>query len=132
MDNNNLDQANQPKTILLADGEQFITVAYKDGLEKAGYRVIVAHDGQEALDKARSDNPGLIILDLILPKVNGFEVLQTLKSDEMLKNIPVLVLTNLSQGSDEDEARSYGIVDFMVKADVSLKDVLDKVEGAFL
>jgi CheY-like chemotaxis protein len=120
------------KTILLADDEQFIAVAYKDGLERAGYKVVVASDGQEALNLASSIKPDLILLDLIMPKINGFEVLQALKSDEQLKNIPVMVLTNLSQSSDEAEARSYGIIDFMVKADVSLKDLLTKIDKLFI
>jgi DNA-binding response OmpR family regulator len=120
------------KTILLADDEQFIAVAYKDGLERAGYRVVVASDGQAALNLASSIKPDLILLDLIMPKINGFEVLQSLKADDQLKNIPVMILTNLSQSSDEAEARSYGIVDFMVKADVSLKDLLTKIDQLFI
>jgi CheY-like chemotaxis protein len=116
------------KSILLADDEQFIVVAYRDGLERAGYKVSVAHNGEEALELLKTMTPDIVLLDLIMPKVSGFEVLQAMKQDENLKNIPVLVLTNLSQGSDEAEARSLGVVDFMVKADVSLKDLLAKLE----
>lgn len=116
-----------PKSILLVDDDQFITVAYKDGLERAGYDVVIAHNGEEALDILKVNKPNIILLDLIMPKMNGFELLQALKEDGELKNIPVLVLTNLSQESDEAEARTYGIVDFMVKADISLKDLINRL-----
>jgi CheY-like chemotaxis protein len=120
---------NQPsgKSILLADDEQFIVVAYKDGLERAGYAVTIAHDGTEVLTLLKTFRPDLILMELIMPKVNGFEVLKTIKHNKALKNIPVVVLTNLSQSSDEAEARSYGIAEFLVKEDVSLEDLLAKL-----
>lgn len=126
MDENQNNQSSG-KSILLADDEQFIAVAYKDGLERAGYAVTVAHDGIEVLEILKTFRPNLILMDLIMPKVNGFEVLKTIKQDKDLMNIPVVVLTNLSQSSDEEEARSYGIADFLVKADVSLKDLLTRL-----
>lgn len=119
------------KTILLADDEQFIAVAYKDGLERAGYRVVVAPDGEEALTQIRQVSPDLILLDLIMPKMNGFEVLKEVKADPSVASIPVMVLTNLSQTNDETEARTLGAVDFIVKADVSLKDLLARIDGLF-
>lgn len=119
------------KTILLADDEQFIVIAYKDGLERAGYTVVVAHDGQEALEQAQATKPDLILLDLIMPKMNGFEVLKSLKLDANLALVPVMVLTNLSQSNDEEEARNSGAVDFVIKADISLKDLLGRIEAVF-
>jgi CheY-like chemotaxis protein len=119
------------KTILLADDEQFIVIAYKDGLERAGYTVVVAHDGEEALTQAQATKPDLILLDLIMPKMNGFEVLKSLKVDPELMNIPVLVLSNLSQSNDELEARNAGAADFVIKADISLKDLLTRIEHVF-
>lgn len=115
------------KTLLLVDDDQFITIAYKDGLERAGYKVSVAHDGEEALEAMKSIKPDMVLLDLIMPKMNGFELLQDMKEDKDLKDIPVLVLTNLSQDSDREEALSYGVVDFLVKADVSLKDLVNRL-----
>jgi len=122
-----MDQTN-PKTILLADDEQFIAIAYKDGLERAGYKVLVAHDGSEVRDRIAEAMPDLILLDLIMPKVNGFEVLKDLKADPNLSGIPVMVLSNLGQPSDESEARGYGAIDFIVKSDISLKDLLVRIE----
>lgn len=116
------------KTILLADDDQFIAIAYKAGLESAGYRVIVAANGQETLDILRATPPDLLLLDLIMPKISGFEVLEAMQSENLLAAIPVVVLTNLSQESDETEVRSYGVRDFLVKADVSLNDLLVRID----
>lgn len=125
------DSASTPvaqKTILLADDEQFILLAYKDGLTRAGYNVVLAEDGEQTLQQMRDIHPDLVLLDIIMPKLNGFEVLQAAKADQTIAGIPVAVLTNLSQLSDEQEARTAGAVDFIVKADVSLNDLLDRVE----
>jgi len=119
------------KTILLADDEQFVLVAFKDGLEHAGYRVILAHDGEEAVQVLREQRPDLVLLDIIMPKLNGFEVMQAARADAELATIPIAVFTNLSQLSDEQEARNLGAVDFIVKADVSLNDLLARVERLF-
>jgi CheY-like chemotaxis protein len=121
----------QTKTILLADDEQFVLVAYKDGLEHAGYNVLLAHDGAETIEVMRSARPDLVLLDLIMPKLNGFEVLQAVKADPELSTIPIAVFTNLSQLSDEQEARGLGAVDFIVKADVSLNDLVARVGRVF-
>lgn len=129
MEDNSTDR---PKTILLADDEQFILVAYKDGLEHAGYNVLLAHDGIEALAIMREHRPDLVLLDLIMPKQNGFEVLQAAQADSELAAIPIAIFTNLSQLSDEQEARGLGAVDFIVKADVSLNDLLTRVERLFV
>jgi DNA-binding response OmpR family regulator len=120
------------KTILLADDEQFILLAYKDGLQTAGYNVILAEDGEQALEQMRTTHPDLVLLDIIMPKLNGFEVLQAAKVDPAISAIPVAVLTNLSQLNDEQEARTAGAVDFIVKADVSLNDLLARIERLFV
>jgi two-component system alkaline phosphatase synthesis response regulator PhoP len=117
------------KTIVLADDEAFIALAYKEGLERAGFSVVVAHDGQEAVDRVREVMPDVVLLDLIMPKMNGFEVLKALKGDPKTKDLKILILSNLSQHSDENEARKAGAIDFMVKADHSLKEVVERVQS---
>lgn len=117
--------------IVLADDEKFIAIAYKDGLTRAGYDVTVAQDGEEALEKIQSEKPDLILLDLIMPKKNGFEVLKAVKADPELKDIPVVILSNLSQVTDETEARQLGALNFLVKANLSLQDLLDHIKPIF-
>ncbi len=119
---------NSGKTILLADDEQFIVVAYRDGLERAGYMVTVASDGEEALSFLKKTKPDLLLLELMIPKMNGFELLQAMKEDQSLHSVPVLILTNLSQDSDKEEAKSYGVTDFLVKSEVSLQDLLHRID----
>ncbi len=115
-------------TILVADDDQFITIAYKAGLESAGYVVITACDGDEALEMIVNSRPDLVLLDVIMPKQNGFEVLKVIKSTPEVAHIPVIVLTNLSQPSDQEDALTHGAAHFLVKSNVSLKDVLMHIE----
>lgn len=119
------------KKIVLADDEQLIAVAYRDGLTRAGFEVTVAHDGEEALNSIMSVKPDLVLLDLIMPKKNGFEVLKAVKSDPALKAIPVIVLSNLSTATDETEVRQLGALDFIVKADLSLDDLIARINAIF-
>jgi two-component system alkaline phosphatase synthesis response regulator PhoP len=119
--------SDNPIKIVVADDEQFITTAYSDGLQRAGFSVIIAHNGEEAYKKVVDEKPNLVLLDLIMPKMNGFEVLKTLKSSTELKHIPVVILSNLSQETDEDEAKKLGAIDFIVKSDISLEDLVTRI-----
>lgn len=116
------------KMIVLADDDRFITRAYKAGLEEAGYVVIVAEDGEEAVSQIRALRPDVVLLEIIIPKLDGFAVLKAVKDDPTTSDIPIVVLTNLCQESDEHEARESGAADFLVKSDVSLHDVLVRLE----
>jgi PleD family two-component response regulator len=120
-------KGNMAKKLLVADDEQFISTAYSDGLTRAGFSVVVAHDGEEALQKIIAEKPDLVLLDLIMPKMNGFEVLKKVKADDSLKPIPVVILSNLSQDTDEAEVKKLGAVDFIVKSDISLQDLIARV-----
>lgn len=124
-----MENNNTRKIIVLADNDPFITRVYKSGLEEAGYDVVVAEDGEDALAQIQSVQPALILLEIILPKLDGFTVLKTLKADATTSTIPVIVLTSLSQESDENEARTSGAVDFLVKSEVSLNDVLVRIRN---
>jgi adenylate cyclase len=115
------------KVVLLADNEQFSIAALSEGLEKAGYKVRVSSNGEEALASMQVSHPELVLLELVLPKMNGFELLQSMQGSDELRAIPVVVYTNLSQESDKAEAESYGVKDFFTKSDVSLGDVILKV-----
>jgi DNA-binding response OmpR family regulator len=115
------------KKIIVADDEQFITTAYTDGLQRAGFEVIAAHNGEEAYDLISKEKPDLVLLDLIMPKLNGFEVLKKVKSESELQNIPIVILSNLSQETDEVEAKKMGATDFIVKSDISLQDLITRI-----
>ncbi|HJV32864.1 MAG TPA: response regulator [Patescibacteria group bacterium] len=115
------------KTVLIVEDEQSMQRALKNKLEHAGYAVIAANDGEEAIDALRSSKPDLVLLDLIMPKLDGISVLRQMKSDDALRGVPVVILTNLSSGDKVAEAMQLGTFDFLVKANYSLDDVLKKV-----
>lgn len=117
----------QQKTILLAEDDKFISRAYKVGFEKAGLHVVLACDGTDALEKIRKEKIDIVLLDIIMPQKNGFEVLSEIKRDQALRHIPVVMLSNLGQDSDMVKAKSMGALDYMVKSNFSMKDVVEKV-----
>jgi DNA-binding response OmpR family regulator len=119
------------KKILLAEDDQFISRAYKDGLTRAGFDMTVALDGLEALEKIRQIHPDMVLLDLIMPGKNGFEVLEEMKADKELKDIPVVILSNLGQDSDVERGKSLGAVDYLIKSDISMKEVVESIKHQF-
>ena len=116
------------KLILLADNDMIVTRAYKAGLEQAGYTVTVAEDGDTALSQIRALHPDLVLLELLLPGLDGFTVLKTMKAEQASADIPVIILTSLTQESDKNEAINSGAVSVMLKDEVSIRDVLLAVQ----
>jgi len=90
-------------------------------------RAVVAVDGEEALDKVRQAPPDLILLDLLMPRMTGLEVLRTLRAQEPTRGIPVLILSNSSREQDAEEIRTLGVSDYLVKANLSLQDLVKRV-----
>lgn len=118
------------RRILLAEDDRFLRKAASTALRQKGYEVLSASDGQEALRLAREQAPDLILLDLIMPKVQGFEVLRRLKADPATRSIPVIVLTNLGQDADRDAALSDGAREYLIKAELSLDALAAAVNRA--
>jgi CheY-like chemotaxis protein len=115
--------------ILLAEDDRFLRKAAESALARRGYTVVTAVDGDEALARARDSAPELILLDLIMPGRNGFDVLHGLKSDAATKAIPVVVLSNLGQEGDVQRALALGAVAYCIKANLSLQGLLRQVES---
>lgn len=118
------------KKILFIEDESALQKTFTDLLSKENYEIVSAFDGETGLRLAKDKKPDLILLDLILPKINGFDVLRNLKNDEELKNIPVIVLTNLESVVDVNRVIELGATTYLVKAHYSLKEVIDKVKTA--
>jgi len=116
------------KKVLLAEDDQFISRAYKDGLERAGFEIVTALDGLIAVEKAKTEKPDIVLLDLMMPEKNGFEVLEEIKKEESSKNIPVIILSNLGQDSDIKKGKELGAIDYLIKSNVPMKDVIEKVK----
>lgn len=116
------------KTILFIEDEPTLQKTVGQFLEKEDYQTKSALDGEIGLALAKKLKPNLILLDLILPKKDGFEVLEELKKDATTKNIPVIILTNLEGGADVEKALSLGATTYLVKANYELEEVVKKIK----
>ncbi|MEX2369029.1 MAG: response regulator [Candidatus Paceibacterota bacterium] len=115
-------------TILLVEDDNFLIEILVKKFKESGYKVVHAGNGNDALRKVHDEEPDLIMLDIILPGMNGFEVIQKLKDDETTKNIPVAFLSNLGQKEDIEKGKKLGAVDFIVKANHSLDEIVKRAE----
>jgi len=116
------------KTILLIEDEQLLQKTLGDVLGNEGYKIINALDGEIGLRLAKEKKPDLILLDIILPKLNGFDVLKKLREDPETKWIPVIVLTNLEQTKDIEKALSLGASAYLVKNNYTMAEVIEKIK----
>lgn len=116
------------KRILIIEDEELIARAYQAALTKEGYEVVLVTDGADAEDVMRGCEYDLILLDLILPGVNGFEILAEKRKQGLCKDTKVIVLSNLGQVEDKEKALQLGADEYLVKADQSIGDVLQKVK----
>ena len=116
------------KKILVIEDEATLQKALNEVLSNEGYKVVSSLDGLRGLELAQEESPDLILLDIILPKMDGFEVLKRIKKDDKISQIPVIILTNLSDISDIQKALDLGATTYLVKADFHIEDVLKKIE----
>jgi len=119
------------KKILLVEDESALQKTLGEVLGQEGYEIFSALNGEVGLRMAKDIKPDLILLDLILPKLHGFEVLKGLKGDEETKDIPVIVLTNLESMADIEKAIELGAKGYLVKAQYSLEEIVKKVKEVF-
>jgi DNA-binding response OmpR family regulator len=112
--------------ILLIEDDKFLRRACEAGLAKRGLTVLTAVDGEEGIRKAREENPNLIFLDMLMPKLSGMDTLKELKKDETTRNIPVVILSNSSVDADVKKTRALGAIGYLVKASLSLQELGDR------
>lgn len=115
--------------ILLIEDDPMLSEIAADRFRHDGYKVVLAHDGKEGLRIAGEEMPDLILLDIIMPGMSGFEVLRQLKEDEKLRVLPVIIFSNLAQDRDIAEGRRLGAVDFFIKANHTPAQVVEKVKS---
>jgi DNA-binding response OmpR family regulator len=114
--------------ILLVEDDPFLLSMYATKFELEGFEVISTDNGEKGLSLAREDKPDVILLDILIPKMNGFEVLQGLKDDEQTRNIPVILLTNLNQKDEIERGLELGAVDYLIKAHFMPSEVVAKIK----
>jgi CheY-like chemotaxis protein len=119
---------NAVKKIAVIEDDRFLRKVYETKLPREGYAVVSAEDGEAGLALIKQELPDVVLLDLIMPKMTGFEVLAALKADKKTAKIPVVVLSNLGQEEDIARAKELGASEFLVKSNLTIKDVMDLIE----
>jgi DNA-binding response OmpR family regulator len=119
---------NTKKKILLVEDDTALASVYKSRLELEGFEVNVVHNGEDALSTVMSFRPDLVLLDAMMPKISGFDVLDILRNTPETANIRVVMLTALSQAKDKERAQGLGVDDYLVKSQVVIGDVVDRIK----
>jgi len=114
--------------ILLIEDEELIIRLLGKKLASIGYEVALAMDGQEGLEKMKKDRPDLILLDIIMPKKGGFEVMEEMKKSPVLSKIPVIIISNSGQPLELEKAKKLGAADWLVKTEFDPQEVVEKIK----
>jgi DNA-binding response OmpR family regulator len=114
--------------ILIVEDEEILLTALSEELKQEGFEAVGAKDGQEGVEKAASEKPDLILLDLVMPRLDGIGALKQMKENEQTRDIPVVILTNLSDYDKVSDALSLGAMDYLVKANYRLEELVSKIK----
>lgn len=118
-----------PKKILVVEDDRFLRELITKKISKEGFEVIRAVDGEDGIKKIKEEKPDLVLLDLILPGIDGFEVLSQMKEDPEIKSIPVIILSNLGQKEDVEKGIKLGAQDYLIKAHFTPGEIIEKVKA---
>jgi CheY-like chemotaxis protein len=116
------------KKILLVEDDVALSTVYKSRLDLEGFETLAVNNGEEALSAAQSFKPDLVLLDAMMPKISGFDVLDILRNTPETRDIRVIMLTALSQPKDKERAETLGVNDYLVKSQVVIGDVIERVK----
>lgn len=118
------------KKILIIEDDKFLRELLTQKLLKKNFKVLEALDGEEGIKNIKKEKPDLVLLNLILPGIDGFEVLSKMREDPVLSTIPVIILSNLGQKEEVEKGFKLGAVDYLIKAHFSLGEIIEKVKNA--
>lgn len=121
-------EMNGRKLVLVVEDDTFLADVHKNKMAKEGFEVVIVSNGQEALKFLEKRKPDIILLDLIMPIMDGFETLKNIKENPKTKDIKVVILSNLSQEEDKQRLIDMGVSDYIVKANVSFREIVEKVK----
>ena len=116
------------KTILVVEDDATLYQTLELALSREGFHVLLARDGDEALSIVNKEKPDVILLDIIMPKKNGFDVLEEIRNEMKLSDIPIVVLSNLSQESDIELCKELGATEYLVKSNMTTDDIVEKIQ----
>ena len=114
------------KTVLIVDDEEYIVTSLEYVMKSAGYKVVVAYDGEQAIEKTKETAPDLLILDVMMPKLDGFEVCEKIRANPLWKSIRIIILTAKGRDSEREKGMSLGADAYMTKP-FSTRDILKRV-----
>ena len=114
--------------ILVVEDDKYLNSAYRVKLAKSGHEVQIATDGDEALRILNSFHPDVVLLDLVMPKRDGFSVLEEMKKNPALATIPVIIASNLGQKEDIGRGMKLGAIDYIIKSDTPIEDIIAKIQ----
>jgi len=117
------------KKILVIEDDKFLRELITRKLSDDGFVTVEARDGEEGIKKVKEEKPDLVLLDLILPSIDGFEVLSQIKKDENLKSIPIIILSNLGQKEEVEKGLKMGAVDYLIKAHFTPGEIIEKIKS---
>jgi CheY-like chemotaxis protein len=117
------------KKVMLIEDDKFLSSLIRARLEKDGLTVVQSFDGDDAIKRLPDERPDLVILDLVMPKMNGFDVLKSISMMPGLERTPVIIVSNLAQDSDIEKARQLGAKAYFVKVKISIDDLIGKIEN---
>lgn len=120
---------NKALKILVVEDELAVRKALKERLEREGFKVSLAHNGVIGLKMAKEEHPDLILLDIIMPIMDGITMMEELRRDQWGRNAKIIILTNLSDAEKEAEARKSGVPDYLIKSNWTIEDVVHKVKS---
>jgi len=118
-----------PNKILIVEDDKFLRELISQKLSKEGFNVLDAVDGEEGIKKIKEEKPELVLLDLILPGIDGFEVLSRMREDPTVSSTPVIILSNLGQKEDVERGLKLGAVDYLIKAHFTPGEIIEKIRG---
>jgi len=119
----------EAKKVMIIEDDRFLSSLIKARLEKDGFAIAQAFDGEEAIKLLKQVRPDVVVLDLIMPRVTGFEVLEAISINPELNRVPVVILSNLAQDSDIQKAKGLGAIEYFVKVRVSIDDLVNKIKS---
>ncbi|MDO8572774.1 MAG: response regulator [bacterium] len=122
-----MSKKNSDIKIMIVEDDPFLSSIASSRMEREGYKISVAMNGEEALTLLENNIPDLILLDIIMPGMNGFEVLKKIKSNERLKDVLIIIFSNLSQEHEIEEAKNLGADDFLIKANFTPMEIIEKI-----
>lgn len=116
------------KTILLVEDDVFLIDIYTTKLKEVGFSVEVAQDGEECMRKIKEKSPDLLLLDIVLPSLNGWEILRQIKKDDKLKSLKIVILSNLGEKEEIEKGINFGVSKYLVKAHYTPSEVVEEIE----